>query len=50
MSRSVEPAPVAPGLTIAFPLRMPAGGIVSTGDAEQLQPGADACAMGQQAD
>lgn len=49
MIRSVEPAPAAPGLTIAFPLRMPAGGVVSTCDAEQLQPAAHALAMGQQA-
>lgn len=49
MNRSVEPAPVALGLTIAFPLRMPAGGVVSTSDAEQLQQAANALAVGLQA-
>lgn len=49
MNRSAEAKPAALGLTIAFPLRMPAGGVVSTQDVEQLQQGSDALALGQQA-
>jgi hypothetical protein len=49
MNRSAEAPLAATGLTIAFPLRMPAGGVVSTSDADQLQQPAHPAALGQQA-
>ena len=49
MNRSAEAHLAAAGLLIAFPLRMPAGGIVSTSDADQLQQPAHPALLGQKA-
>ncbi len=49
MHRSAEAPLAVTGLTVAFPLRLPAGGVVSTRDAEQLQQPAGPAPLGQQA-
>lgn len=49
-SASADPASryAVTGMTVAFPLRMPMGGVASTLDAEQLQQTARPAAMGHQ--